>query len=1071
MFMLENDSKHMEFEDASLMLAKELSLIDPIHGAEIEQWIFDCYQDLTMRQPDGASDYNRVDPNLRMASHLLLSTPVGSPNRPKLLELLGTSLQQRFAATSRVSSLNMAVNCYYQAVLLASLKNLDELVDGVLKLGNSCFTRFQVLGQVEDISQAITCYSCLVRQCSADVSTMRGLLQTLASFYAFRFDLTGQRNDIDQAIATQHLALTYFFDDDPQRTDCLSNLGFWYYQRYEYFDAPSDVEASIDIGTQAVSLSPDGHPDKPGRLCNLGTAYSRRYERLGDLKNLELAISIHRQAVSLCDQDDVCLPLCLDSLGNSLTRQFERSGRVTDIDEVIACHTQAVKLTPEEHPARRDRLNNLGNSYGRRFRRLGRLADLEQSIEYLQETVLLTPEEHMDYPERLENLGASVMHRFERLGDLNNLDRGISCFEEAISLTPPDHEKRRSRLMNLGPAIMKRYERLSHLEDLELTIRYLTEALSLTPDDHVTRPDQLAHLGLALQDRYELIGQVCDLDEALNLFAKANQSTPHGHADKAVRLQTLASAFFLRSRDSRQNPANINQAVIYYDQALALAPKDHPHFLGILSSYGDVLHERYQLQGNVADINQAIEYHRQAVSLIPQDYASCAAFYSGLGTALTDRFLGLDKVEDLEESVVCLTKAVDLTPEHHSGLPGRLFDLARCFMCQANVQQTPVDLNRALSCLEKALSLTPEGHPARVGVFNTLGSLTERRYHRYTADSEDLVRSISFYKSAALSTSGKALQLLRAAHSWARAVELLNGLPSFEAYGRAMELVPRVAWLGITVFERYEKIPAISEIVMKAVSAAIAHQKYTLALEWLEEGRCIVWNQITLLRTPADGLRQADPVLADELELVARKLDRAGTAKIERINAGPQHEQSLEEAAQLHRRLAEKWDELIARVRLIPEFQSFLLPKQISKLAHATRDRTIVVISVQKSRCDALALLPGSDQLTHTPLFGFSYEKAALALKQLASSLNSQGIRQRGVKVHKRKSVDRFESVLALLWIDVVKPVLDCLGYSKPGPTHELPHVTWCTTGPLAFLPLHAAGLYDVPHSRAFDFV
>lgn len=33
------------------------------------------------------------------------------------------------------------------------------------------------------------------------------------------------------------------------------------------------------------------------------------------------------------------------------------------------------------------------------------------------------------------------------------------------------------------------------------------------------------------------------------------------------------------------------------------------------------------------------------------------------------------------------------------------------------------------------------------------------------------------------------------------------------------------------------------------------------------------------------------------------------------------------------------------------------------------------------------------------------------------------------------------------------------------------PHVTWCTTGPLSFLPLHAAGLYGGPQLEAFDLV
>jgi CHAT domain-containing protein len=36
----------------------------------------------------------------------------------------------------------------------------------------------------------------------------------------------------------------------------------------------------------------------------------------------------------------------------------------------------------------------------------------------------------------------------------------------------------------------------------------------------------------------------------------------------------------------------------------------------------------------------------------------------------------------------------------------------------------------------------------------------------------------------------------------------------------------------------------------------------------------------------------------------------------------------------------------------------------------------------------------------------------------------------------------------------------------------ELPHITWCLTGPLTFLPVHAAGLYDTKEQpKIFDYV
>ncbi|KAG9086042.1 hypothetical protein FRC07_013218, partial [Ceratobasidium sp. 392] len=50
-----------------------------------------------------------------------------------------------------------------------------------------------------------------------------------------------------------------------------------------------------------------------------------------------------------------------------------------------------------------------------------------------------------------------------------------------------------------------------------------------------------------------------------------------------------------------------------------------------------------------------------------------------------------------------------------------------------------------------------------------------------------------------------------------------------------------------------------------------------------------------------------------------------------------------------------------------------------------------------------------------------------------------------------------------MLWYDVAKPILDHLAITQILPAEKLPHITWCTTGPLSFLPVHAAGDYSHP--------
>ncbi|EUC62842.1 CHAT domain protein, partial [Rhizoctonia solani AG-3 Rhs1AP] len=61
-------------------------------------------------------------------------------------------------------------------------------------------------------------------------------------------------------------------------------------------------------------------------------------------------------------------------------------------------------------------------------------------------------------------------------------------------------------------------------------------------------------------------------------------------------------------------------------------------------------------------------------------------------------------------------------------------------------------------------------------------------------------------------------------------------------------------------------------------------------------------------------------------------------------------------------------------------------------------------------------------------------------------------------------------SVLATLWYNVVKPILDHLGYMDKNASANLPHITWCPTSTLSFLPLHAAGDYGQSGCRVFDY-
>ncbi|KAG8707225.1 hypothetical protein FRC08_000630 [Ceratobasidium sp. 394] len=307
-----------------------------------------------------------------------------------------------------------------------------------------------------------------------------------------------------------------------------------------------------------------------------------------------------------------------------------------------------------------------------------------------------------------------------------------------------------------------------------------------------------------------------------------------------------------------------------------------------------------------------------------------------------------------------------------------------------------------------------------------------------------------------------------AARMWAMlcVIDQTIGSP-LDAYKKLMALIPQVVWLGSDIDRQYESVASIKNIATDAATIAIEHQKYELALEWLEEGRAVVWNQLLQLRTPLDQLTTANPSLAQELGKVFQALDLSTPS-----DSSPESLldfSAVEEPAQRRRRLAEKRDDLVAQARSLSGLRDFLCPKSASSLAAAARIGPVVMVIAEHRGCYALIVQPRSTEVTCLPLTNFKYKKSIIARALLSHSLLAQGRSDRAV-TNKPQSTKPMEDVLRMLWTDVAKPVLDFFGYKREDCTSRMPHITWCTTGLLSFLPLHAAGDYSKPGCTLSDY-
>jgi hypothetical protein len=184
---------------------------------------------------------------------------------------------------------------------------------------------------------------------------------------------------------------------------------------------------------------------------------------------------------------------------------------------------------------------------------------------------------------------------------------------------------------------------------------------------------------------------------------------------------------------------------------------------------------------------------------------------------------------------------------------------------------------------------------------------------------------------------------------------------SLEAYNTAIQLVSQVAGLEQTIQKRHTNLLDISDLATSAAACAFKFGRPELALEWLEQGRCLIWSQLNNLRSPLDTLFAHNPEIAHDMLRVSRALENAGSrgdlVAPSQVEATMEHKMSIQDEANTHVKLAQKWNELLTKIRTIPKFEDFLQPPSCSNLLKNLPDSgPVVVINVHKDSCDALAL-------------------------------------------------------------------------------------------------------------------
>ncbi|CAE6431658.1 unnamed protein product [Rhizoctonia solani] len=947
-----------------------------------------------------------------------LHTPEPHTQEPPQLVDYAQAYMDRFESSNDPDDINIAIDYYIQAISLASDAHPSK-PDWYLELGNTYYYKFQRLGQGEDINKAIDW------QRKATLLTPNGHPSQSTGFYDLgvsyndRYELQGSISDLHNAI--HYLTESLTPEVHKGKAGRLSYLGNLYQTRFESLRNFSDANNAIKCLVEAVSLAPDSDTDKPLMLNNLGNSYRDRFSHSGDLSDIRHSIDFLEQATSLIREDHEVKSGILSNLGSSYQARFEQLGDPDDLDKAIECTSQAVSSTPSGFN-RLAMLNNLGVSHRSRFDHRGTHSDLSKSIDYLVQAIPLVPVGHSFKPVLLNNLGNSYQSRFECLGEPTDANHAIDYLLQAISVTPDAHPEMPGRLNNLGNALCSRFSRIGDLPDIDNAIKYLFRSVSLTSEHHPDKPKRLNNLGISYKNRFLYSNELSDVNNAVECLAEAISLTPDNKMGKQSMLNNLGNAY----------------------------------------------QSRLQYLGEITDAHKSIECLSQAISLTPNDHAEKPAILTNLGNSYRSRFERQHNDSDISESIDYLLRAIELTPDGHARRPVTLQCLGASYLTRFQLLNNPADIKNAIQYLTQAVTLTQNSNTGKPSLLIELGSSYQSRLETLP-EPQDLENAVTCFREAAEANTGPPHTRLKASRRWARLAHKYSISDPLAAYKRALELIPQIVWIDATIDHRYRLVKEIGDLASEAASCAISLRDFDHALEWLEQGRSIVWNQLLKLRDPFNKISAIDPSLAQALKEVGKELERAGSrtsTKLLWIN----YNSDVAIEARRHHQLASEWDRLLQQARLLPQCGSFLLPPRAKELKRAARDGPVVVINTYEKHCDALIILPGSDQISHVPLVDFSRTKVIDISEQLGPLIGHRGS-TRVQAPSRSKSAKLWEELLRALWSDVAKPVLDFLGCKKAISTDKLMHVTWCTTGRLSFLPLHAAGPYDQSSANVFDLV
>ncbi|KAJ3467957.1 hypothetical protein MRS44_005521 [Fusarium solani] len=694
------------------------------------------------------------------------------------------------------------------------------------------------------------------------------------------------------------------------------------------------------------------------------------------MDHLENAILEARKAVETASDDDPDWSNLLATLAAQLGDKFMATKDRVGIEEAIRVCREAVDATERDQADRINRLVFLAYLLNDKFMLVGEMDDLDEAISVAQQVIDETPEDHPQFLMGSTTLGHRLRDKFARTGTTPDLEKAIAASSQALEVMPDDHPDRSEQFGEISNLLASRYSRTGAMEDLERAIQM--------------KPSFLQHLGGLLGLKSLRTGSLADLEEGIRVVGEAVAMPLSGDDNRGVVLNALGH--LLASRYAVAGAlADLNEAISLTRQAVDTPSNNQTVLSQRLGNLAVQLQQRFLRTKAAPDLEESSQLSKRAMEILPDDHPDQSRHQHDLGIKLARKFTITNDMADLEEGIQCIRLALERMPHDHSNRAVYLHSLANGLIQKGSETFEPTDVDEWIAVTKEALSLTPYNH-------------TDRGEQLYSL--------------------GACMSLLPINPDWKE---------SLEAAKLVMGLLPRLTRRSLDNEDRQNSLGEIAGLASDAAAVAIQSEDVGAALDLLEQAQGLLGASLEDIRTDVLDLREAHPELAQNFERLKDELARTTD-----MNQTADELASRESQALRRYDAGKEFDELVERIRQLPNFKDFLRAPGLTAMQSATDRGPIVIINASLIHCDAILIR--QDRIQTISLPGLSLH--TIEEKVLIGDRGSP-------------------QVLEWLWDTVAAPVLDALGFTQAlSDDDEWPHMWWIPTGLLRQFPPHAAGYH-----------